>query len=212
MKKTLKSHQGKRKPSKAPSGLTFGHASECPALNVDNKRRARLEKATQTNKLINQIVPKSYLGCALDNIDKPRKSPCCHGHKYSSCGSSSSSSSSDSESLSSPSSSSSESNDLDDELSDSSINSRQARRCPRHRSKHHDNRRHKSRSKKSKTLIQPIPPVEYDGAADVHAYHRFVTEGMDYVTTGKVHKNRHAFVLSYYLKGKAYKFYMQNVS
>ena len=123
-KKTRVSHQGKRKPSKAPSGLTFGHASERPALNVDNKQRARLEKATRTNKPINQIAPKSYLGHALDNIDKPRKSPCYHGYKYSSCGSSSSSSSSDSESPSSPSSSSSESNDSDDELSDSSINSR----------------------------------------------------------------------------------------
>ena len=54
--------------------------------------------------------------------------------------------------------------------------------------------------------------MEYDGAADARAYHRFVTEGTDYVTSGKVCRNRCAFVLSYYLKGKAYDFYTQSVS
>jgi hypothetical protein len=210
--KTRVAHQGKRKPLKAPSGLVFGRASECPAPKTDKQRRARLEKAARTNEPINQISPKSYLGHALDNIDKPRKASRCHGQKHSSSGSSSSPSSSDSESLTSLSSSSSESSDSDDELSDGSINSRRARRRPRHRSNCRDKQRHKSRSKKSKTLIRPIPPVEYDGAADARAYHRFVTEGTDYVTSGKVHRERHAFVLSYYLKGKAYDFYTQNVS
>ena len=59
---------------------------------------------------------------------------------------------------------------------------------------------------KPKTLLKLIPPVEYNGAADAHAYHQFITEGTDYVTSGKVSKNWHAFVLSYYLKGKAYDF------
>ena len=199
-------HQDKRKPSKAPSSLIFGRASERPAPTAD-KQRAQLEKAAQINEPINQIAPKSYLGRALDNIDK-LKTLRRRGHKYSS----SSSSSSDSESSASPSSSSSDSSESDDELSDGSINSRRARKCSRHRSKRRSNRRHKSRSKNSKTLIRPIPPVEYDGTADVCAYHRFVTEGTDYVTTGKVCKEPRAFVLSYCLKGKAYDFYMQKVS
>ena len=53
--------------------------------------------------------------------------------------------------------------------------------------------------------------MEYDGAANARAYHHFITEGTDYVTSGKVHRNWCACVLSYYLKGKAYDFYTQSV-
>ncbi|KAF8220603.1 hypothetical protein L208DRAFT_1332825, partial [Tricholoma matsutake] len=40
----------------------------------------------------------------------------------------------------------------------------------------------------------------------------FVTEGTDYVISGRVQKRRRVFVLSYYLKGKAYDFYTQKVA
>ena len=61
-------------------------------------------------------------------------------------------------------------------------------------------------------MLKLILPVECDGAADTHAYHQFITERTNCVTSGKVSKNQHAFVLSYYLKGKAYDFYTQSVS
>ena len=39
----------------------------------------------------------------------------------------------------------------------------------------------------------------------------FLTEGTDYVTSSKVQKECQAFVLSYYLKGKAYDFFILKV-
>ena len=66
--------------------------------------------------------------------------------------------------------------------------------------------------KKFKMIIKPIPPTEYDGTADARAYHHFVTEGTEYLTSGKVGKRQQAFDLSYYLTGKAYDFYTQKVS
>jgi len=199
-------HQRDKTPSRNPSSKPFDCASIVPAARVDAKCKAQLVKAARTNVPINQITPKSYLGRALDNIEKSEKTSRCRRWRYSS-------NSDISRSDSSPSSSSSEtSSDSEDEQSDSSIDSHRARKHPRHRSKQRHNCWRQSQSKKSKTLLKPIPPVEYDGAADARAYHRFVTEGTDYVTSGKVRKNRYAFVLSYYLKGKAYDFYTQSVS
>ena len=54
--------------------------------------------------------------------------------------------------------------------------------------------------------------MEYDGTADARAYHHFVTEATEYLTSGKVGKRQQAFVLLYYLMGKAYDFYTQKVS
>ena len=71
----------------------------------------------------------------------------------------------------------------------------------------------KAQSRKSKkTLLKPLAPLEYDGAADARSYHRFVTEGTDYVVSGRVHQRRRVFMLSYYLKSKAYNFYTQKVA
>jgi hypothetical protein len=61
-------------------------------------------------------------------------------------------------------------------------------------------------------LLKPIAPKEYDGLPDARNYHRFITEGTDYVMTGKVAVHRRVFVLSYYLSGRAYDFYTQKVA
>jgi Retrotransposon gag protein len=85
----------------------------------------------------------------------------------------------------------------------------------------HGRKRHRTRSrsktqsrstKSKKTLLKPLAPLEYDGVADARSYHQFVTEGTDYVVSGRVHKRRRVFVLSYYLKGKAYNFYTQKIA
>ena len=125
------------------------------------------------NKPFNQIAPKSYLGCMLEKLDKPKKSSQHHQQP------SLSSDSSSSDSSPSSSSSSSDLSDSDDECSGSSISSSRAWKRPRHKSKTkwRHSRRRQSRSKKTKTLIQPIPPIEYDGTADARTYHWFVTEG-----------------------------------
>ncbi|KAG5634968.1 hypothetical protein H0H81_000193 [Sphagnurus paluster] len=44
----------------------------------------------------------------------------------------------------------------------------------------------KSKKKKTKSLLKPVAPREYDGSPDSRNYHRFITEGTDYVQSGKV--------------------------
>jgi len=72
--------------------------------------------------------------------------------------------------------------------------------------------RKKRRDSSSESMIKPKQPKDYDGAADARSFHRFVTEGTDYVISGKVSPRRRVFVLSYHLKGKAYDFYTQQVA
>ena len=79
-----------------------------------------------------------------------------------------------------------------------------ALRCRDNR--HGRNRRHQWHSSTSGSKIKPIPPKEYDGSADVRAYHRFIWESDAYLQDGKVRGRRRVFLLSYYLTGKAYDF------
>ena len=101
-------HLKNKGSSRTPSSKTLDHTSAVPALKVDDKRKAQLVKAARTNVLINQITPKSYLGCTLDKIDKSEKSSRHHCRAYSS---SSESSGSDSSLSSSSSETSSDSED-----------------------------------------------------------------------------------------------------
>ena len=164
-----------------------------------------------------QIAPRSYLGAALKTVGRhqgirfPSKpSP--------SSSSSSSSSSSDSsyESSSESSTDYSEDDSWSGEESSGSYESKRSkgrdkrRKDNRHGRNHHKKRR--SRSSVGKSSIKPIPPKEYDGAADVRAYHRFVRESDAYLRDGRVRGPRKVFLLSYYLTGKAYDFYTQKVS
>ncbi|RDB15757.1 hypothetical protein Hypma_003696 [Hypsizygus marmoreus] len=142
---------------------------------------------------VNQIASKSYLGHALRNtargFDDESDSP---------DGSSSDSSSTPSWP--------SDTTEYGGSNSDSTSSESGRRPSHRRRSKRHSSHR------KQKTLIKPVPPKEYDGSADSRLYHRFVTEGTAYVKDGKVKSNRQVFILSYYLKGKAYDFYTRKVS
>ncbi|KAG6876194.1 hypothetical protein C0993_005032 [Termitomyces sp. T159_Od127] len=70
----------------------------------------------------------------------------------------------------------------------------------------------KEKHRRPRTLIQPIASKEYNASPDARAYYRFVMEGTDYVRMGKVAYKRRAFVLSRFLKGRAYDFYTQKVA
>ena len=130
-----------------------------------------------------QIAPRSYLGNALQTIRRSRgpRTP-------SEPSSSSSSSSSSSESSIEPSSSQSGDETSSDDDSDDSYQSGSSRGKRRRDSRHGRNKSRKKRPRSSsrKTTIKPIPPKEYDGAADVRAYHRFVRESDAYLRDGKV--------------------------
>ena len=152
---------------------------------------------------VTQIAPKSYLGAALRSVAQPRK-PRQPSAPPSDPGSSSPSSrSSDDES---PSDSSS------DETSESEQDRRRGKRRRDNRHGQNRRRRQRSSSSSSRTTIKPIPPKTYDGSANVQAYHRFIRESDAYLRDGKVRDERKVFLLSYYLTGKAYDFYIQRVA
>ena len=147
-----------------------------------------------------QIAKGSYLGTALRNVERSRSRQHREEDGYSS--------------PSEPGSSDSE------ESSMSSSDSQESHHAPENHKRRRDNRhgRHKSKRRrshsksKSKTLIKPIAPKEYNGQANPGTYYRFVRESEAYLRDGKVRGSRRIFLLSYYLSGKAYDFYTQKVS
>ena len=140
-----------------------------------------------------QIVPNSSLGVALGNVARMNESP------------------------EDPSDSSGESSDHESSAYSCSTRSHsrsrsRSRRRRRHGSKRRSKNRTRRRERKSSAAIKPIPPKDYDGAADSRAYHRFVMEGEAYLRDGKVQRERQIRVLAHHLDGKAYNFYMQKVA
>lgn len=75
------------------------------------------------------------------------------------------------------------------------------------------NTRHKPKTKNKtrKSKLKPIPPLQYDGTADLRLYNRFVTEGTTYLIDGDVPPERQVHILSYYLGGRAYDFFVQKI-
>ncbi|KJA18029.1 hypothetical protein HYPSUDRAFT_101248, partial [Hypholoma sublateritium FD-334 SS-4] len=53
--------------------------------------------------------------------------------------------------------------------------------------------------------------LEYDGIADLRLYNRFVTEGTTYLIDGDVPPERQVHILSYFLSGRAYDFFVQKI-
>ena len=151
-----------------------------------------------------QIAPKSYLGTALKSIG------CSKGPRYpselpSSLGSESPSSRDKSLSRSSSNPSG------DDTQSSSSFDDRY--QSKRQRDNCHGQNKWRRRSSSGwADNIKSIPPKEYDGSADVRAYHRFVHESDTYLWDGKVRGQWKFFLLLYYLTGKACDFYTQKVA
>ena len=140
-----------------------------------------------------QIVPGSSLGVALGNVARMVQEP------------------------EDPDDSSSSSSESDSSRSDRSYSSDRLRRRHRRRGSKRDSKKKSRRSsrkarERTRSSIKPIPPKDYDGAADARAYHRFVMEGEAYIRDGKVSRDRHIRILAHYLDGKAYNFYMQKVA
>lgn len=128
-------------------------------------------------------------------------------------GSSSSSSSFDPSEPLSGSSDSESSSDLSDDESSGSESGRGHPRRKQHCENHHSRHKHCQRAYSSmRTIIKPIPPKEYDSAADVRAYHCFIRESDAYLWDGKVRGHRKVFLLLYYLTDKVYNFYTQKVA
>ena len=172
-----------------------------------SKRNYMLSERPAETQPAAQIAPKSYLGSALRNVGQ-------HSGPRRTSGSPSNSSPSDSSSSSTESSLSSSEDDTSESSDEESDESRHGRRRGKKRrhNRHGRNKRRRRSSSSVRTSIKPIPPKEYDGAADVRAYHRFVRESDAYLRDGKVKSHRKVFLLSYYLTDKAYDFYTQKVA
>ncbi|PPR02115.1 hypothetical protein CVT26_008845, partial [Gymnopilus dilepis] len=168
--------------------------------SVKFDKHARKEKILPENyRPATQIMPNSYLGIALrraaeaDKHDNPKKTRV----------------------PSTPSSpSSSPSSESSTEHSDSGSDNNSS-------SSSHGSKRRKSRSKKKgkksskrnkSSDFRPFKPTVYNGQPVLADYHRFVREASSYIRMSKIKKNDKMFVLSHFLKDKAYQFYIQVVT
>ncbi|KAJ2935595.1 hypothetical protein H1R20_g1499, partial [Candolleomyces eurysporus] len=122
-------------------------------------------------------------------------------------GSSDSSDSSDSSSSDETTSLSEDSSDSDSLVSSESDSSRDKKR-----KKSSSRKRRNHRRRKQGSALKPIEPQIYNGEDDTYLFHKFMTQGTDYVVQGKVEKHRQVTVLSNFMSGKAYTFYTREVS
>ncbi|RXW16452.1 hypothetical protein EST38_g9404 [Candolleomyces aberdarensis] len=197
--------------------------------------------ASRNMKPINQINPDSYLGRALkgaarakpngkarypdsdsddgdynpsssDDESSSSEDSTSGGTDSSDHNSSESSDSSDSSSSDEISSSSEDSSDDDSSDDDSSISSDSDSPRNKRRKKSSSRKRKSHRRRKQGSALKPIEPQSYNGEDDTHLFHKFMTQGTDYVVQGKVEKRRQVAVLSNFMGGKAYTFYTREVS
>ncbi|TFK17111.1 hypothetical protein FA15DRAFT_549776, partial [Coprinopsis marcescibilis] len=60
--------------------------------------------------------------------------------------------------------------------------------------------------------LKPIPPEKYDGTPDAQMFHRFATMVTTYLEDGKVPVKRHVLIISQYLTGEAYNYFVREFS
>ncbi|KAF4585118.1 hypothetical protein EYR40_001954 [Pleurotus pulmonarius] len=157
------------------------------------KKRSAKEKDEKAGFLpSSQIPPNSFLGRALKSVDEKR------GRRKNKTSDDSSDDDPSSSSSEGPidSSSSGESSSSDE----SSIGIRKSKR------------RNPKRSSKRKSNLKPTPPEAYDGKADLTQFYRFVSDGTAYLKEGGVQKKFRVRKLATFLKGRAYDYYLQQVS
>ena len=173
--------------------------------NPSSRRREYRERPAESRPAA-QIAKNSYLGMALQNVDRRRQK----GHQDEDPLPSSPDPSKTSDSADS---SEDNSGTSGDESSQPSNSQRSRKRRNNRHGRNKKRRRSSSRSSgSSRPTIKPIPPLEYDGKSDARSYHRFVRESEAYLRDGKVRGRRKVFLLSYYLTDKAYDFYTQKVA
>jgi len=73
-------------------------------------------------------------------------------------------------------------------------------------------RRKRSKKSKLRSLLKPIPPEKYNGAANLQSFYKFMNDGMLYLKQGHVPSDERVDILSHYLSGRAYNFYTREVS
>jgi len=87
---------------------------------------------------------------------------------------------------------SSESSDSDSPSSSSDDDADARRRSRRKHSK-----KHKSARRKQKSLLKPIPPEKYNGAADLQMFYKFMNDATSYLKQGHVPRKDQVDILSH---------------
>ncbi|KAG5728738.1 hypothetical protein E4T56_gene18612 [Termitomyces sp. T112] len=62
------------------------------------------------------------------------------------------------------------------------------------------------------TQVKPTAPEKYDGTPDAVRFYQFINQSVRYLERGRVPQWDHIAEIANYLKGKAYKFFLTNVS
>jgi len=163
-------------------------------------RRARLRG--EPLRPVHQIEPTSYLGRAFRGIGErggagdPPSSPSSSGSSSSRTSSATRSSSSGSSSTPRP------------RKRHRLTRSHRRRRSRRHRRRHARD----SPLGRSHPQLKPREPEVYDGRTDINLFHRFIQQSTDYIDGYALPQWRQVSTLSYFLKDKAYEFYVNTVS
>ncbi|KAH0581692.1 hypothetical protein H2248_011380 [Termitomyces sp. 'cryptogamus'] len=71
---------------------------------------------------------------------------------------------------------------------------------------------HDSYESERATRVKPTAPEKYDGTPDAVRFYQFVNQSVRYLERGRVPQWDHIAEIANYLKGKAYKFFLTNVS
>ena len=183
-KRKMRAEQKKRREVSLPVSTELGDLIK--KLTDAKKSKGEVTKSAPKHtsgarEPINLITEDSALGRAFKNLRKKKDSP----SDSSSSSSSDSGDESDMESAYSDvsrGSDSSSSSSSDSSLSSSSSSDAPGGRHWEQSSKRkHRRRKSKKRSNKKKSLIKPTLPDKYSGAADLQAFHRFLTQGTAYV-------------------------------
>lgn len=160
------------------------------------------------------INPKSYVGVTLNQVGlvTPRRRSKVRGNSPPTDSSDESSESSSDDSSSESSSDETSSSSPDPSSSSSDSDSSPSRRRSRRRSRSKRTKRRSTKRSRSRLGVKSFKPKVYNGAPDARAYNRFVKESEMYLVDNKIKSKRRAFILSYFLEGRAYDFYIQKVS
>ncbi|KAJ2966281.1 hypothetical protein NUW54_g13855 [Trametes sanguinea] len=183
-----------------PRASSAAHNSREPDLGeafVDHTLRASREARTDVShgdvhvlRPVRQVQPQSYLGHAFRELAERNDRRTPHTQAL------------DEGPPSDPSSSSSEESSSDGSSSSLRAGGR-GRRDRTHRTK---------RSLLRAPTLKPREPTAYGGAADTQVFHRFIQEMTAYIDGYQLPAERHALTISWFLKGKAYQFYLNTVS
>ena len=209
--KSRKDKPKKAQENKVPRTRALPRGSLPPHARTSKTPRQSEARDVRPAQVIN---PKSYVGVTLNQVGlvTPRRRSQKPDSSSPSSSTDESSDASSDEASAESSSDESYSSSSDSSSSSSDPESSPSRRRSRRRSRSKRSKRRSTKRSRSRLGVKSFKPKVYDGSPDARAYNRFVKESEMYLIDNKIKSKRRAFILSYFLEGRAYDFYIQKVS